>query len=560
MKLAVVALVAACSSPPHKTAPPAVAKYGARTISLVGTNDLHGAISKLPLFAGYVNNLRAARKADGGGVLLVDGGDMFQGTLESNLGEGADVVRAYNQIGYSATAVGNHEFDYGPEGPQVTAKSIEDDPRGALKKRATEAKFPFLVANILDEKSGNRISWPNMPASTLVEIAGEKIGIVGTSTESTPFTTMPANFLGLKMAPAAAAIVTEAKALREQGAQIVVVAMHIGSKCTDLGHPNDDASCDKQEELFKVLSDLPPGSVDAIVAGHTHAAIAHRLHGIPVIESYSAGRAFGRIDLRVSPDGHVTGAKLYTPQDLCPDNKDTCMPGNYEGKQVVADAAVQKIADEALAKAGERRKEKLGVTLAAPVLRSYDHESAEGNLFCDLMLAATPSAQVALTNGGGLRADLPAGELTYGQLFEAMPFDNRFALVDVQGKHIRKLVSANLQKGGAIMSWGGLTAVARCDAGKLDVKITVGGKPLDDAKPYKLVTSDFLASGGDGVIGRLKLPDGAIAITDLIIRDAMADVLHKQKQVPAFSKRLDYQGERPVSCGTPTKSTPQEPD
>lgn len=559
MKLAVVALIAACSSPPHKTAPPAVAKFGARTISLIGTNDLHGAISRLPLLAGYVNNLRAARKADGGGVLLVDGGDMFQGTLESNLGEGADIVRAYNQIGYNATAVGNHEFDYGPEGLQVIAKSIEDDPRGALKKRAGEAKFPFLVSNILDEKSGNRISWPNMPASTLVEIAGEKIGIIGASTESTPFSTMPANFLGLRMAPAAQAIVTEAKALRGQGAQIVIVAMHIGSKCTDLGHPNDDASCDKHEELFKVLDDLPQGTVDAIVAGHTHAAIAHRLHGIPVIESYSAGRAFGRIDLRVSPDGHVTGAKLFTPQDLCPDNKDTCAP-MYEGKQVEVDAEVQKIADEALAKAGERRKEKLGVTLAQPVLRSYDHESAEGNLFCDLMLAAHPDAQVALTNGGGLRADLPAGELTYGQLFEAMPFDNRFAIVDVQGKHIRKLVSANLQKGGAIMSWGGLTATARCNGGLLDVKILVAGKPLDEAKSYRLVTSDFLASGGDGVIGRLKLPDGAIAITDAIIRDAMADAIRKQKKLPAFAKRLDYQGERPVSCGTSSKSKPEEPD
>ncbi|HEU4729594.1 MAG TPA: hypothetical protein VFT22_16965, partial [Kofleriaceae bacterium] len=153
------------------------------TLSIIGTNDLHGALERLPVFAGFVANLRAARAADGG-VLLLDGGDMFQGTLESNLTEGADVVRAYNYLGYAAAAVGNHEFDYGPVGPAVTAASAADDPRGALKARASEARFPFVVSNIVDAASQQRIDWPNMPASTMVEVAGIKVGIVGATTES----------------------------------------------------------------------------------------------------------------------------------------------------------------------------------------------------------------------------------------------------------------------------------------------------------------------------------------------------------------------------------------
>src|SRR5215510_2616674 len=87
---------------------PAPSRRTTVTLSIIGTNDLHGALERLPVFAGFVANLRAARAADGGGVVLVDGGDLFQGTLESNLGEGADVVRAYNYLGYAATAVGNH--------------------------------------------------------------------------------------------------------------------------------------------------------------------------------------------------------------------------------------------------------------------------------------------------------------------------------------------------------------------------------------------------------------------------------------------------------------------
>lgn len=570
----------ACSNPPKPQPIPTDPKKreGAVTLTVIGTNDLHGAIGRLPLLAGYLNNLREARKADGGGVILVDGGDMFQGTLESNLAEGSDVVRAYNAIGYTAAAVGNHEFDYGPEGPAATPASADDDPRGALKARAKEAKFPLMTANILDKGSNARIKWPNMPASTLVEVAGIKVGIIGASTEATPFTTMPANFAGLVMSSPGKEITEEAKTLRAQGAQVIVVVAHIGSRCKDLEKPNDTSSCDTNEELFQVIRDLPKGMIDVFVAGHTHAAIAHRISDIAVIESYSSGRAFGRVDLRIAADGHVSSVKVHKPQMLCigeepaggnPMPMTQCKPSDYEGKPVTVDREVQTIADDALAKAQKRRGEKLGVTLAKTVAKSYKLESAEGNWFTDLMLAAQPTAQVALTNGGGLRADIPAGELTYGGLFEAMPFDNRFALVDLKGSHIRKLITTNLQRDNAWLSWGGLTAKAKCKGTSLDLQVSIGGKPMDENKVYKLVTSDFLASGGDGLIGRLKLPDGSIKITDIIIRDATVEILKKQKGATIDPdklavRRVLFDGTRPLECGGPRDSkrdkTDEEPD
>jgi 5'-nucleotidase len=572
-----LACLIACSAPPAPVArpigdsnarehsePPAAPPRRAVTLSIVGTNDLHGALERLPLLAGFIANLRAARAADGGGVLVVDGGDMFQGTLESNLGEGADVVQAYNRIGYAAAAIGNHEFDYGPEGPAVIA-GPNDDPRGALKARAKQARFPLLAANLVDE-AGAPVAWPNVQRATLVEVAGVKVGIVGASTEATPHTTMPANFAGLRIAPTAQAIAEQATALRAQGARVIVAIMHIGAACKKFDHPEDDSSCDKSDELFRLLRDLPRGAVDVIVGGHTHAGIAHRLDGVAVIESYSAGRAFGRVDLRIDGDGKLAGAEIYKPHLMCavdehfnPVPVAACQPGDYEGKPVVADREVQSIVDAALARAGDRRKEKLGVVFAQNVRRAWAVESAEGNLFCDLMLEARPDAQVAMTNGGGLRADLPAGELSYGELFEAMPFDNRFAVVALSGKDLRALVTANLSRGGGILSWGGLTARARCKAGKLDVQIQVRGKPLDDSASYKLATSDFLASGGDGVIGKLQLPANAIQMTDTIIREAVADVLRGRRATPraaidptrlysATRPRLDYEGKRPLAC------------
>src|SRR5262245_50781484 len=126
------------------------------TLSIVGTSDLHGSafprngLGGVALLAGYVNNLRMARASDGGAVLLIDSGDTFQGDIESNLSEGAFVVDAYNAMGYAAEAVGNHDFDFGTV-DSPTARQLPGDPRGALKARAAQAKYPFLAANLIDE-------------------------------------------------------------------------------------------------------------------------------------------------------------------------------------------------------------------------------------------------------------------------------------------------------------------------------------------------------------------------------------------------------------------------
>jgi 5'-nucleotidase len=567
--LVAASLLAACPSP--KAAPPPhpiTVREGSITLSVIGTNDLHGQVDRLPVLAGYLANLRAARAADGGQVLLVDAGDMFQGTLASNLAEGAPIVKAYGAIGYDAAAIGNHEFDFGPPGPAVTASKPGDDPRGALRARAAEASFPFLMANVLDTDTGKRPAWDNVLGSFMVEKGPVVVGIVGVTTEATPFTTMPANFVGLEMAKPALAIMAEAQDLRKRGAQVVVVAAHVGSKCADLHDANDLSSCEQDEEIFQVARALPPGLVDIIVAGHTHAAMAHRVNDIAIIESYSSGRAFGRVDLRINPRGVITAANIRQPQELCQapgedgvqvQGKD-CQPGEYEGKQVVFDRDIQAMIAPAEAAAAKLEREPLGVTLSAPIEKSYDRESAEGNLFTELMLAAQKDGDIAVTNGGGLRAVLPSGALTYGSLYEAMPFDNRFAVVKLEGRHVRKMISNNLLGGGAILSWGGLTATATCKAGRLEVVIKDrAGKVIDDDRQLTLLTSDFLASGGDGLIGRLKLPEGSVTMTDVIIRDGMADALRARggtlAPVQVFDPahpRLAYPGTRPVSCaGTP---------
>jgi 2',3'-cyclic-nucleotide 2'-phosphodiesterase (5'-nucleotidase family) len=156
-----------------------------------------------------------------GAFVLVDAGDMFQGTIASNGDEGATVVAAYNSLGYDAAAVGNHEFDYGPEGEASFAAHPGENPRGALLARAREARFPFLAANFSEGEG----LWQaqNLRASTVREVRGVRVGIIGVSTIHTPETTLSANVRGLAMLPLAASIVREATTLRRDGAAVVIL-------------------------------------------------------------------------------------------------------------------------------------------------------------------------------------------------------------------------------------------------------------------------------------------------------------------------------------------------
>ncbi len=521
---------------------------GSITLSVVGTSDLHGSVSArdgkggLALFGGYLANLRRARAADGGAVLLLDAGDMFQGTLESNLGEGAAVVRAYNALGYDAAAVGNHDFDYGPAGEASVPRAPQDDPFGALKARAAEARFPFLAANLLHAATGKPIAWPNVRPTAVVEKSGIRIGIVGVTTEATLRTTMAPNVRSLTLAPIADTIRTASAALRRAGATVVVVAAHAGGQCREFANPEDLASCGLSEEIMVVARALPAGLVDAIVAGHRHQGIAHRVNGIPVVEAYSGGRAFSRVDLNVDPaTRRVRASRIEPPRDV--------VAGVYEGAPVAVDAEIAKLLAPDVERARQRREERLGVVLDAPFGREYDAESPAGNLIADLMLAARPRAQVAITNGGGLRADLPAGELSYGQLYDAQPFDNRFAQMEMTGKQLAAAIARSLGESSGILSIAGTRASARCEAGVLVVKTRF-------AEDERLVvaTSDFLATGE---LGRV-LPALVTLEEHAIVREEIAAVLRDQggrlrveDYYDPARPRISFAGRRPLRCATP---------
>ncbi len=505
----------------------------ATPITIVGTSDLHGRVERTPVLAGALTVLRKEVKDEGGGVVFVDAGDLFQGTLESNLVEGKSVIAAYNIIKPAAAAIGNHEFDYGPAGPLTIPRTAKDDPRGALKARIREAKFPFLAANLIDEKTGKPVAWRNTRPSTIVTVAGVKIGIIGVTTIETPHTTTAANLKGLEVTSLREAVAREADRLRKRGAVAVVLAAHAGGACKDVEHHDDTSSCDKEAEIFTLATSLPKGIVDVIVAAHTHQQIAQNVNGIPVIESWANGRGFGRVDLDVDQKARtVKVLAIHDPHALCVDDRaPVCVPADYDGHKVVPDKRVAAVVAPYVKAAEEARHKKLGVTVIREVKRGYDTESALGNLFADLMLDAAHDAgwpaDVAIMNGGGIRANLPAGDLTYGQVFEMMPFDNRYARISVTGKILREWLESNLgvRKGG-ILSVAGVVADVSCEGKKAHVTLKhPDGKPLADGDHVDIVTTDFLATGGEAT----KLPQGAVTYDEGDpIREYVARALQKR--------------------------------
>jgi 2',3'-cyclic-nucleotide 2'-phosphodiesterase (5'-nucleotidase family) len=493
-------------------------------ISIVGTSDLHGHIETLPLFAGYVDALRAARP---GRVALVDAGDMFQGTLESNLEEGAVVIDAYIKLGYATVTIGNHEFDYGPVGPAVVVlPGTGGDPRGALKARAAQAAghFPFLAANLLE--NGRPVRWPNVLPSAMVRVAGGvDIGIIGVTTMDTPTTTISANFVGLAVTPIESAVVREADWLRSRGAEIVVVAAHAGGRCTRFDHPDDLSSCEPDGEIFRVARALPPRAVDMIVAGHTHQGVAHRIAGIPIVQSYAHGKAFGRVDLTWDPaEGHVVAARIHPPTEIS-------AQGSYEGAKVQPSAEIARVIQPAVDRASVLRTQPLGVTLQQPFRAAYLEESSLGNLVASLMLEMAPDADVAITNAGGLRADLPQGPLVYGSLYDALPFDNRPARVTMTGRSLAEMFRRNLGGRRGILSIAGAQVDTRCGPGGIEVRLfrvdRAGrrGKLIREDERVVVLTSDFLATGGDqfDTQSTVTLSESAPPI-----RESIADLLRKR--------------------------------
>jgi 2',3'-cyclic-nucleotide 2'-phosphodiesterase (5'-nucleotidase family) len=546
------------------------------TISILATTDLHGVAlpsqgqGGLPLLGGYANALRAARRLDGGAVLLVDAGDAFQGGIESDLSEGALVVDAYNALGYTAAAIGNHEFDFGAADFEG-AREGDGDRRGALKARARQARFPYLAANLVDEATGRVVEWPKVRPSVVVEAAGIKIGIVGVMTSVALRATLPANAHGLRVAPLASTVAAEAAKLRYSGVDVVLVVAHAGGRCTAFGNPLDLSSCDEDAEIFQVARSLPRGLVDVIAAGHSHEAVAHQIEGITVVQAYSRGQAFARADVVLNRTSkRVIAIHPFAPHPLCAvaadaagcrqqEEPSSAPPLRYEGQPIVPDPEIVAAMAPALARVRHIQAMPLGVVLDTMMPRAADPESPLGNLFADALRHGSAGADVAITNNsfGGLRADLPIGPLTFGRLYDVFPFDNRAARVTVTGLRLAHALAEQIdRRGPGGLAISGLRVQASCGSAGREVRLVhLSGRPVDDTEPLVVATVDTLASGMFAA-GRAAADAPVLLDEGPLLRELVEDWLRHRgghlrldQFVEPDHPRWQYAGGRTTLCG-----------
>ena len=439
---------------------------GTRFLRIIGTNDFHGALEPRPDANGVRRGGAAyvaaaidrARKecAPDCETLVLDGGDMFQGTPGSNLSYGRPVVEYYNRMGYAAAALGNHEFDWGTD---------------TLRARMRQAKYGILGANVR-YTDGRDVKW--IRNDIIVRRGRTKVGIIGVSTVSTPTTTRSANVVGLRFDEPAPIVDSIGSALRKRGADFVVVIAHAGAFCGR----NTGCSGEIIDLARKVTT-----KVDAIVSGHTHSLVNTVVNGIPIVQARSSGRAIDVLDI---PLGRTAGVvSRHEVRELA---SDTIKPL----------ASIDSIVRRAVARVASlvnRHVATIPVTLARK-----GAQYPLGNLIADAQRWAG-KGDVAIMNNGGIRTELRAGDATYGSLFEIQPFGNTLHSLTMTGEKLRGLLEAMLSKSEPDDHVSGLTITydpSKPKGSRIASVTMADGTPLSDVRSYDVILNDFLATGGEG--------------------------------------------------------------
>jgi len=582
-------------------------------ITILATNDIHGGIEPgvasdgtmeggLAAFSGTVKAIKAGlriRLGDQAGVLVVDAGDQFQGTLISNHNEGRLVFEAMSRVGYDVAITGNHDYDFGPVGwLQDAPTTPEQDPRGALKAALAVAQFPLISANTfltssLQDTAGGQvqvdqqgcvpkvmpdhqpvIDWskaarPDFLKPYLIkEVAGVRVAIIGIDNVFTPTTTTAADVSDLCFENEAEAYLRVRSEL-DGRADVFILLIHDGE--TDKTH-------DLSVQIQSLLSSAKPRQgaiVDAVISGHTHYTYNRSVAGVPVIQSGSNGQAYGRVDLVYDPKfGGIDQSKtrsyagVRTFQDKCAaEAKDYCTVDAashvvmYEGVPFQNDDDITQLIAKERQAIASLAGQVLGRAAAKVVVNRVD-ESALADDLTDL-LRSISAADVALMNTGGIRAPLDQGDVTYDALYRVIPFNNHGVVIGpMRASVLLKALAQSAQtcgSYGALMQSGLKVRVEKdCDApanrdrvdpkGKLIHVETLDGKVLlDDTggcppsgsgedPVLTVATLDFIAAGGSGY----DVFKGVPQIKDIgIVRETMKDLL---SSAPKTFKPEDMDG------------------
>lgn len=405
-------------------------------------------------------------------TLRLDAGDEMQGTLLSNLVAGRSSVEGLNLLGIDVAAVGNHDLDWGQD---------------SLRARQRDARYGWVVANVFDSVTGRRPDWAD--PYTIVPVSGMRVAVIGFMTRETKQIVSARHVAGLVVRGGIEPLQDVLEDVARAAPDFTILLAHAGGFCRDDGCTG---------EILDLARDLPEGLVDLIVSGHTHSLLNTRVNGIPIVQSLSNARALGVSDLIRTSEGTRVMTRVDTVWADAPASEETrALLADYE-------AVAAPLAGRAIATLRD-------------TLQRVGNQYALGNLLADA-LREVGQADVGLINNGGIRTDLPAGPVTYGQLFQLQPFANRVVRLTLPGRTLRAVLEHALEHGRPDAHVAGVTV--RWDRSRpvgarvRDVRMA-DGRTLDPDATYTLALGDFLHTGGGGYTMLIPLVAEPVGLTDL---------------------------------------------
>ncbi len=523
------------------------------TLSLIAINDFHGNI--LPPSASVLvpdaSNGTGTRVSAGGAAylatliknlkqqnprqtLVVGDGDLIGATpLASGFFHDEPTIDILNHIGLDISTVGNHEFDKGraellrmQKGgcypPSADGKSGKVGVDTCMTKgQFGGARFQYLAANVVDQASGQTL----FPAYAIRTIGGVKVGFIGVTLQDTPSVVTPAGVAGLQFRSEVETVNALVPTLKEKGVTVFVVLLHQGA--TSKAKLAMDKSCPGVSGESLDLVDRMDPAIDVVVNGHTHQEyVCFRPDGKLVTQAGFYGRMLTKIDLTVDRATRKVIAKDANNKVVVNDvgvkdasGKQIPLPAGYSALQ--PDPATDKLVQRYGALAAAMTEVVVG-RLLAPLDRRANSagESTLGNFIADAFLASTSEAayggkpsQIAFINRGGLRSDLSTSlSVTYGHLFNVLPFNDAMVAMDLTGQQLLRLLEQQWESpqppGGRIMSIsGGFTygwdasAPERAPSGSgqrvVPGSMKLNGEPIDLERVYRVTVNHFMSVGGD---------------------------------------------------------------
>ena len=444
-------------------------------LTVLHTNDHHGRFWQdrkgrwgMSARMTLISQIREEVKEDGGNVLLLSGGDINTGVPESDLQNAVPDFKGMNLLGYDAMAVGNHEFD---------------KPRDVLMMQKNLANFPFLSANILDEKTGEPLFKPY----TTFEFNGLRVAVMGLTTTDTPKATNPENTAGLDFV-SPVKIASELVPELHKKADVIIATTHMGHYKNAQHGVNAPGDVTLAREV---------SGIDLIVGGHSQDPLVKPdlQNGTYIVQAHEWGKYVGRADFEFR-NGEL---KLVNYQ---------LIPVNYKEKTLKEDPAMLALLtpyQEKGAKLVEAKVGRVDQRLMGERSEVRFQPTDLGTLITKAFIEKS-GADFATTNGGGIRASIDGGEITYKDILTVLPFGNTLTTVEMNGQEVIDYlnnVATKPTNSGAFAHFSGIKMVVE-NGTVHDVKIA--GKAIDLNKSYKMALLSFSAGGGDNYPNVKKMP------------------------------------------------------